>query len=157
MGLDNDPDPKALALSRRLKSSRRRAGLSQKEAAAYLGVGESTVGTWERGLAELRALDLERWATMTSTDPAILLGWKSEQLGLPIVRSETTYLVRRDRVERIRAAKDISELRDLFRLGIAFGHAVTPQAEEVTADEWSRVERLVEFRIAELGGIPEDW
>jgi len=94
---------------------------------------------------------------MTRTDPAVLLGWKSEHLALPLARSETVYLVRRGRVERIRSAKSIEELKDLFRMGIAFGHAIGPEAEEVTADAWSQVERLVEIRIAELGGIPEDW
>jgi DNA-binding XRE family transcriptional regulator len=47
--LEQEPWPEALTLGESLRAERRRRGLATFEAAAAMGVDETTLGQWERG------------------------------------------------------------------------------------------------------------
>lgn len=104
----------------------------------------------------MSASDLSRIAAATNTEPSILLGWKGE-LGLATNREAKIYIVRRESLQRIKAATSIEELRDLFNYGITYGHVVTSDAEEVSVEEWARIEQAAEAKLVQLGGIPTEW
>jgi len=150
-------DPQAVAFGRRMQRLRKRAGLSQEQVAKLLDRHVNTIQKWEAGKEAMRALDLPLLAAAIGTTSAALLGDRCEQLDIPTRRTETVYFVSRDAMKRIENARTIDELRDLYSQGIAAGVHVPIDAEEVTAEEWGRIEAKLEARLAELGDIPEDW
>ena len=154
---DDDVDPRCLALGQRIRRWRKRRGLSQKEFAAITEIPENTLRSWEYGRRGMRAVELPRIAAALQVDPAVLLGMKSEQFELDAERTGSVYFVMRDALRRIERAKSIKELRDIYFYGIRSGFEIPADAEEVTTEEWGRIEAAVDAKIAALGGIPRSW
>ncbi len=61
--LGYDPLPPAVTLSEKIKRHRLRLGLTQKQAARYIGISEETFAAWEKGVgrAPLKEKELERF------------------------------------------------------------------------------------------------
>lgn len=62
------------AMGERVVLLRKRAGLSQADLAAALGVSLATVGAWERGVNEMRVLDAREVAAVLGTTLEALTG-----------------------------------------------------------------------------------
>ena len=90
------------AFRRRLRDERRRAGLSQADVAARLGISVQAFGDLERGKSGEWVDNLERVAAAIGTTPASLCAYHSGAGGKQDRHLEA-------RVKLMEAAEDISE------------------------------------------------
>ena len=72
MAHDLETGNPALGVATRVRSARRRAGLTQKELGKELGVGSISVSRWERAVTSPSLARLQRMAEVTGTPLADL-------------------------------------------------------------------------------------
>lgn len=89
--MKSDPDPRAIALGQRMQRLRKRAGLNQLELAQRIGFHVNSVGKWESGKQDLRAVELPIIAAALGVSVEVLLGIRSEILASYVVRTERGY------------------------------------------------------------------
>ena len=121
-------------LGERLRTARRQAGYTQQQVAEALGIGRSTIATWETGQNDVDSATLRRLAELYGTSTDALLGVESrarqEVGGVP----PSPAVVANDLLERLmRVLEDLAahlrEREEMERLRIERVEALRAEAE----------------------------